>query len=152
MIFASDRIEVYYEHATTMLNEGHGYVCRCSAEDFKEHRVAKTNCPCRDQSKEDNATLWSMMLKGKFNPGDAVVRVKTDMTLKNPALRDWPALRIQDTKNHPHPRPEIGSKYVVWPLLDFQSAVEDYLQGVTHIIRGKDLICLLYTSPSPRDS
>jgi glutamyl-tRNA synthetase len=140
VIFASDRIEVYYEHATTMLNEGHGYVCRCSAEDFKEHRVAKTNCPCRDQSKEDNATLWSMMLKGKFNPGDAVVRVKTDMTLKNPALRDWPALRIQDTKNHPHPRPEISSKYVVWPLLDFQSAVEDHLQGVTHIIRGKDLM------------
>ena len=26
------------------------------------------------------------------------------------------------------------------PLLDFQSAVEDHLQGVTHIIRGKDLM------------
>ena len=25
-------------------------------------------------------------------------------------------------------------------LLDFQSAVEDHLQGVTHIIRGKDLM------------
>ena len=140
VILASDRMEVYYEHATTMLNEGHGYVCRCSADAFKEHRIAKTNCPCRDQSVEDNTTLWSMMLKGKYKPGDAVVRVKTDMTLKNPALRDWPALRIQDTKAHPHPRPEIGSKYVVWPLLDFQSAVEDHLQGVTHIIRGKDLM------------
>ena len=28
----------------------------------------------------------------------------------------------------------------MWPLLDFQSAVEDHLQGVTHIIRGKDLM------------
>ena len=26
------------------------------------------------------------------------------MTLKNPALRDWPALRLQDTNAHPHPR------------------------------------------------
>ena len=60
-----------------------------------------------------------------------MVRVKTDMTLKNPALRDWPALRLQDTTAHPHPRPEIGSTHVVWPLLDFQSAVEDHLQGVT---------------------
>ena len=62
------------------------------------------------------------------------------MTLKNPALRDWPALRIQDTIANPHPRENIGSKYRVWPLLDFQSAVEDHLQGVTHIIRGKDLM------------
>ena len=71
------------------------------------------------------------MLDGTFKPGDAVVRVKTDMTLKNPALRDWPALRLQDTLNNPHPRPSIGSTYKVWPLLDFQSAVEDRLQGVT---------------------
>ena len=140
VVIASDRIETYYEHASTMLEQGYGYVCRCSAEDFKEHRIAKTNCPCRTQSVQDNTTLWNMMLNGKYKPGDAVVRVKTDMTLKNPALRDWPALRIQDTAQHPHPRPEIGSKYTVWPLLDFQSAVEDHLQGVTHIIRGKDLM------------
>ena len=140
VVVASDRIETYYEHATTMLEQGHGYVCRCSADEFKEHRIAKTNCPCRTQSSQDNLTLWNMMLDGKYKPGEAVVRVKTDMTLKNPALRDWPALRIQDTLNHPHPRPEIGSSYSVWPLLDFQSAVEDHLQGVTHIVRGKDLM------------
>ena len=57
------------------------------------------------------------------------------MSLKNPALRDWPAARIQ---TNPHPR--VGDKWRVWPLLDFQSAIEDYLQGVTHIIRGKDLM------------
>ena len=140
VVVASDRMEQYYEHAQRMLNEGFGYVCRCSAEAFKEHRIGQTNCPCRSQSIADNQALWKSMLKGSFKPGEVVVRVKTDMTLKNPALRDWPALRLQDTKSHPHPRPEIGSTYVVWPLLDFQSAVEDHLQGVTHIIRGKDLM------------
>ena len=34
----------------------------------------------------------------------------------------------------------VGDKYKVWPLLDFQSAIEDHEQGVTHIIRGKDLM------------
>ena len=140
VVIASDRIDVYYEHAVMMLEQGHGYVCRCSADEFKEHRLAMTNCPCRSQSKNDNLVLWNTMLKGKLKPGDAVVRVKTDMKLKNPALRDWPALRIQDTKTHPHPRQTIGSTYCVWPLLDFQSAIEDHLQGVTHIIRGKDLM------------
>ena len=57
--------------------------------------------------------LWNKMRDGTFVPGDAVVRVKTDMTLKNPALRDWPALRIQDTDANPHPRMEVGSTWRV---------------------------------------
>ena len=63
------------------------------------------------------------------------MRVKTDLELPNPALRDWPALRIQHS-----PHPMVGDSYKVWPLLDFQSAIEDHLQGVTHIVRGKDLM------------
>src|SRR3990172_2688066 len=35
---------------------------------------------------------------------------------------------------------EVGDKYCVWPLLDFESAVEDHLLGTTLIIRSKDLI------------
>ena len=140
IVIASDRIEEYYRHVDIMLDGGFGYVCQCSADEFREFRVSKTNCPCRANDVQQNIELWNKMLDGTFVPGDAVVRVKTDMTLKNPALRDWPALRIQDTIKNPHPREGIGSKYRVWPLLDFQSAVEDHLQGVTHIIRGKDLM------------
>ena len=87
VVIASDRIDMYYEYATRMLEGGFGYVCRCTADEFKEHRVAKTNCPCRTQTPEDNAVFWKRMLKGAYKPGEAVVRVKTDMTLKNPALR-----------------------------------------------------------------
>ena len=140
IVIASDRINEYYRHVDIMLSRGFGYVCQCSADEFREFRVSQTNCPCRANETELNIDLWNKMLDGTFVPGDAVVRVKTDMELKNPALRDWPALRIQDTIKNPHPRKEIASKYRVWPLLDFQSAVEDHLQGVTHIIRGKDLM------------
>ena len=140
IVIASDRIETYYEYAKKMLESDFGYVCSCSSEVFKEYRISKSECPCRNQTTEANIDFWEKMLQGFYKPGDVVVRVKTDMTLKNPALRDWPALRLQDTETNPHPREQIGSKYVVWPLLDFQSAVEDHLQGVTHIIRGKDLM------------
>ena len=140
IVIASDRIPLYYEHAERMLREGFGYICQCPADDFRTFRETKQNCPCRDKSVEKNLDGWNSMLDGTYKPGDAVVRVKTDMELKNPALRDWPALRIQDTQKNPHPRSEIGSIYRVWPLLDFQSAVEDQLQGVTHIVRGKDLM------------
>ena len=81
--------------------------------------------PCRANSVNENLELWEKMNDTEgFQPGEAVLRVKTDMTLKNPALRDWPAARIQ---TNPHPR--VGDKWRVWPLLDFQSAIEDHLQG-----------------------
>jgi glutamyl-tRNA synthetase len=64
-----------------------------------------------------------------------VLRVRTDITHKNPALRDWVAFRIVDT---PHPREE-AAEYRCWPMLDFQSGIDDHLTDVTHIIRGIDL-------------
>lgn len=132
---ASERMPVYLEYAERTLAEGHGYVCECSGEAFKEHRVGMTDCPCRNRPTAANLELWTQMNDGTLSPGDAVVRIRTDMTLPNPALRDWPALRIQDGEH-----PLVGTQYRVWPLLDFQSAVEDHLQGVTHIVRGKDLM------------
>ena len=136
IVIASERMEHYHEYAHKMLDGEFGYVGTCSAEGFKVHRVGMTECPCRNNSRELNLERWGMMNDPTgYQPGDAVLRVKTDMTLKNPALRDWPAARIQ---TNPHPR--VGNRWRVWPLLDFQSAVEDYLQGVTHIIRGKDLM------------
>jgi glutamyl-tRNA synthetase len=136
IIIASDRMEFYHQFAEQALNEGFAYVCTCTAEAFREFRVGKTCCPCREREAEENIQHWQEMnSEDGYQPGQAVVRIKTDMTLPNPALRDWPALRIQ---TNPHPR--IGNVWRVWPLLDFQSAVEDHLQNVTHIIRGKDLM------------
>jgi glutamyl-tRNA synthetase len=140
VIIASDQIETYYKYASELIKKGGAYICTLSAEEFREYRQNKSNSPDRTRSPEENIVLWEKMLEGGYAPGEAVVRIKTDMTLPNPALRDWPALRIQDTENNPHPREEIKSKYKVWPLLDFQSAIEDHIQGVTHIIRGKDLM------------
>ena len=135
VIRASERMPVYLSYAEKMISDGFGYVCRCVADEFREFRKRKENCPCRRKRREENLSDWRMMNDGEIGEGGAVVRVKTEMTLPNPALRDWPALRIQHS-----PHPLVGGKYKVWPLLDFQSAIEDHEQGVTHIIRGKDLM------------
>jgi len=76
------------------------------------------------------------MLEGGYAEGEAVVRVKTDLNHPNPAVRDWPALRVIDTEKCPHPR--VGSKYRVWPLYNMAAGLDDHLMGVTHIIRGKE--------------
>ena len=135
IVKASERMDIYLGYAEKLLRDDFGYVCKCSAEKFKKLRDDSKECPCRSKSPLENLSHWKLMNDGTFDEGDAVVRVKTSMDLPNPALRDWPALRIQHSEH-----PMVGNKYKVWPLLDFQSAIEDYEQGVTHIIRGKDLM------------
>jgi len=135
IIKASSRMDVYLEYAEDMISRGFCYVCECSPSKFKSLRDGMKACPCRENNIEENLHRWKMMILGEIKEGKSVVRVKTGLDLPNPALRDWPALRIQHT-----PHPIVGDRYKVWPLLDFQSAVEDYLQGVTHIVRGKDLM------------
>jgi len=132
----SDRLEIYYEHAEKILKDGHAYVCACKRKDFQEKVRAKQPCPCRDLTSEENLLRWKGMLDGTYGEGEAVVRIKTDLNHPNPAIRDWPALRIIDTKKYPHPR--VGSKYYVWPLYNFACGVDDHLMGITHVIRGKE--------------
>ncbi|MEL4305700.1 glutamate--tRNA ligase [Methanococcoides sp. LMO-2] len=137
VVIASDRMEVYYDYARKLIEMGHAYVCFCDGADFKKFKDAKEPCPHRNQSPEVNLEHWDKMLAGDYEEKAAVVRIKTDIKHKDPALRDFGAFRIVKTA---HPRPEIDDKYVVWPLLDFEGAIEDHELGMTHIIRGKDLM------------
>jgi glutamyl-tRNA synthetase len=136
VIIASDRIPKYYEVAEELIKKNGAYVCFCGQEVFKALKDAKKPCPHREQGIEKNLEFWKNMLSGEYKEQEAVLRIKTDIAHKDPAIRDWVAFRIIKT---PHPRPEVGDKYCVWPLLDFEGAVEDHLLGTTLIIRGKDL-------------
>jgi len=134
IIRASERIDLYYTYAEKLIEAGHAYVCMCEGGVFKGFKDHGKPCPHRDGSPEDNLSEWSAMLAGEYEEKQAVLRIKTDLANPDPALRDWVAFRIVKT-----PHPMVGDKYCVWPMLDFESAIEDHLQGLTHIIRGKDL-------------
>jgi glutamyl-tRNA synthetase len=132
----SDRIPIYYEYVERLLKDGNAYVCTCQPEKFREKILAKKPCVCRNLPLEEHLVRWKKMLEGKYREGEAVVRVKTDLNHPNPAVRDWPALRVIDAEKNPHPR--VGSKYHVWPLYNLACGVDDHLMGITHIIRGKE--------------
>ena len=135
VVVASERMDLYYKYVEELIKKRAAYVCFCPAETFKQYKEHKIACPHRDVSIEENIESWEKMLKGVCEEKEAVLRIKTDMASEDPALRDWVAFRILKRE---HPR--IGEKYVVWPTLDFESAIEDHLLGITHIIRGKDLM------------
>jgi glutamyl-tRNA synthetase len=132
----SDRLQIYYEYAERLLRDGNAYVCTCIPDDFRKQSSAKKPCNCRGLPPKDHLTRWKLMLEGGYGEGEAVVRIKTDVEHPNPAVRDWPALRIIDPVKYPHPR--VGSKYRVWPLYNFSTGLDDHLLGITHIIRGKE--------------
>lgn len=132
VIVQSDRMELYYTYAIQLLQDGHAYVCLCDAEEFRKMIQEKQPCPCRNNTAEENLHRWNSMIT-TYKQGEAVVRFKTAVDHKNPAMRDFPILRINE---NPHPRQ--GQKYKIWPLMNFAVAIDDMDLGVTHALRGKD--------------
>ncbi|MBS7648757.1 glutamate--tRNA ligase [Candidatus Bathyarchaeota archaeon] len=132
----SDRIEIYYEYAERLLRDGYAYICTCRPDDFRKRIMASEPCACRNLTPEENLSRWEGMLSGSYSEGEAVMRIKTNLNHPNPAVRDWPAFRVIDSKRYPHPR--VGSRYRVWPLYNFACGIDDHLMGITHIIRGKE--------------
>jgi glutamyl-tRNA synthetase len=135
VVRASDRMETYYEYARELIEVGGAYTCSCPAAEFSELKNSGKPCPHREKDAETTREEFDAMVAGEYSEGEMVLRVRTDIDHKNPALRDWVAFRVVDT---PHPREE-ASEYRCWPLLDFQSGIDDHQFKITHIIRGIDL-------------
>ncbi|AAL64575.1 glutamate--tRNA ligase [Pyrobaculum aerophilum] len=132
----SQRMEIYYEHAKKLLEMGAAYVDLCKPEEWRRLRNEKKACPHREQPPEVNLELWDKMLEGRFKEGEAVLRIKTDLTHPDPSVRDWVAFRIIDTSKTPHPL--TGDKYIVWPTYNFAVSIDDHLMGVTHVLRAQE--------------
>lgn len=129
--FQSDRFPIYYKYAEKLIELDAAYMCTCEGGEFKKLKDESKACPCRNKSLEENIKLWKEF--PNMEAGQAVLRIKTDIQHKNPAIRDWVAMRIVDLE---HPR--IGTKYRIYPMMNFSVAIDDHLMGMTHVLRGKD--------------
>ena len=54
VVRASERMPVYLNYAEKMIIAQQGYVCRCTAEEFRGFRDLKVGCPCRERSVLEN--------------------------------------------------------------------------------------------------
>ena len=129
IVVQSDRLEIYYGDARELLSRDAAYVCHCDAEKWRELKRHSTACPCRGGKPAVQLVAFEALLSG----GDGIIVVKTDLEDRNPALRDFVAMRVVET---PHPRQ--GDTWRLWPTYNFAVAVDDYRLGVTHVLRGKD--------------
>ncbi|MFW9975781.1 MAG: glutamate--tRNA ligase [Candidatus Thorarchaeota archaeon] len=135
-VYKSDRLDLFYKYAVDLLKRKEAYVCDCDANIWRrEHKIKGIACACQSLSVEDNLSRWEKMLDGTYPERTAAVRLKTGMKNPDPAMRDHVILRISETE---HPR--VGTKYRVWPLLEYSWGIDDHELGISHIIRGKDLV------------
>jgi glutamyl-tRNA synthetase len=135
-VYKSDRLDIFYKYAVDLIERREAYVCDCDANVWRtKHKVTGIPCSCHSLDVADNLTRWEKMLDGSYPERAAAVRLKTGMNDPDPAMRDHVILRISETE---HPR--VGTKYRVWPLLEYSWGIDDHELGVSHIIRGKDLV------------
>jgi glutamyl-tRNA synthetase len=133
IIYKSDRLKIYYKYAEELIKKGKAYVCSCNAELLRQNREKGIECGCRKYPVKKQLERWREMFNAK--EGDFILRIKTSMTHENPAFRDRVLFRISEQAH-----PKVGKNYKVWPMLEFSWAIDDHLLGITHIIRGKDLM------------
>lgn len=130
VVLQSARLAVYRDFAVRLMEQGNAYVCSCGQEKFKELKDAGKECPCRKNAIEKNLELWEKMLGGDDS---LVLNLKTDIKHRNPALRDFPIMRVSKERH-----PLTGRDVDIYPLMNFSVAIDDHLLGVTHVLRGSD--------------
>jgi glutamyl-tRNA synthetase len=131
--YKSARTKEYYKVAEELINKGAAYVCHCKAEELRKYRREGVACGHRMLPPNVQLLRWKEMFTDE--EGHSVLRLKTDMQDPNPAFRDRVLFKVSDRE---HPR--SGTKIRVWPTLEMSWAVDDVKLGVTHVIRGNDLV------------
>jgi glutamyl-tRNA synthetase len=132
----SSRFKKHYKLSEKLIEHDKVYVCTCPPQKGvkgKYASISKKECDCRSNSIETNSKLWKKMISKKFKPQEAVLRLRTDINDPNPALRDPIIMRIKSGKN-----PTTGKEHWVYPSYNFNAAVEDHDEHITHILRGTE--------------
>jgi glutamyl-tRNA synthetase len=132
-IFVSDHVEKYYTFAEGLIDKGLAFTCSCKRPEISKNRRLMKECSCRNKSKTTIKKEWREMKSGSLKEGSLTLRLKVDMKHKNAVMRDPVIFRLSYT---PHYRQ--GTKYKVWPMYDFENAIEEGLLEITHVLRSNE--------------
>src|SRR5690606_30763169 len=114
-----------------LIEQGDAYVDLQTPEQIKLNRGSfielGTNSPYRDQSVQENLSLFEKMRAGDFNEGEAVLRAKIDMASPNVHMRDPILYRVLKAHHH-----QTGDKWCIYPMYDYAHPLSDAVEGITH--------------------
>ncbi len=134
----SERFHIYKEYAEKLVEKGEAYYCFCTPErlqKLRDRQAAMKQAPgydghCRNLSKEE--------VKLKLEAGDPyVIRLKMPYegdTIVNDQLRG--AIVFENSKIDD----QVLLKSDGFPTYHLANIVDDYLMGITHVIRAEEWI------------
>ena len=135
-LYQSERLDLYRDYVSLLMNSGHGYYCFCTTEEIEQNRLEaqeqgetwRYEGKCRDLTPEE--------VQAKLDEGASkVVRFKVpregtttvadmvhgEVSFENEHLEDFVLMRSDDK-----------------PTYHLSNVVDDIEMGVTHVIRGAD--------------
>lgn len=142
----SERLPIYKEYAEKLIESGHAYYCFCSKERLDslkdENGIGGYDGHCRDMkyTAEDAE-------KHKAEGGNVVIRQK--MLTEGTTVYMDVVYGDVETDNS-ELRDQILIKDDGYPTYNFCHIIDDYLMGVTHVVRGNEYLtstpkyCQLY--------
>uniref|UniRef100_A0A0E0MUH5 glutamate--tRNA ligase n=1 Tax=Oryza rufipogon TaxID=4529 RepID=A0A0E0MUH5_ORYRU len=131
--YTSDYFPQLMEMAENLIKQGKAYVDDTPKEQMRSERMDGVESKCRNNTVQDNLSLWKEMINGTERGMQCCVRGKLDMQDPNKSLRDPVYYRCNTDPHH-----RIGSKYKVYPTYDFACPFVDALEGVTHALRSSE--------------
>ncbi len=140
----SERKNIYIEYAKKLVESGHAYYCFCTPERLQElhdkNDFGGYDRHCRDLSKEE---VEKNLAEGK----PYVIRQKMPLTGTTSYVDEvYGEVSIDNSEL----QDQIMIKADGFPTYNFCHVVDDYLMGVTHVVRGNEYLtstpkyCLLY--------
>ena len=130
----SERKEIYMEYAKKLVEIGAAYYCFCSKERLEklheEDATGGYDRHCRNLSKEE--------VEEKLKSGvPFVIRQKMPLT-GSTSYKD--SVFGEITMNNSELQDQILMKADGYPTYNFCHVVDDYLMGVTHVVRGSEYL------------
>ena len=140
----SERLPIYKEYAEKLIESGDAYYCFCTQERLDslkdENGIGGYDGHCRDLSKEE-------IEKNLADGIPCVIRQKMPDEGKTSYVDEvYGEVEIDNSEL----RDQIMIKADGYPTYNFCHVVDDYLMGVTHVVRGNEYLtstpkyCLLY--------
>lgn len=125
---SSDNFQQLYEWAVLLIKKNLAYVCHQKLEEIRGFNPPPS--PYRDRPIEESLALFEDMKNGKFDEGEATLRMKT--TLEE-GKQDPVAYRIKYVAHH-----RTGDAWCIYPTYDYTHCLCDSIEDISHSLCTKE--------------
>lgn len=125
---SSDNFQQLYEWAHSLIDKDLAFICHQKVEDIRGFNPPPS--PWRNRPKEESKALFEDMKNGKFEEGEATLRLK--VTLEEGKV-DPVAYRIKYVAHH-----RSGDRWCIYPTYDYTHCLCDSIEDITHSLCTKE--------------